>query len=431
MKTVLRIILPLLIVFGAYSYAKYLIDNKEEPPKRKPPEVRTHVQAIRLEPQDFPVIVRSQGTVRPRTESTLVSQVAGEITEISKNLREGGFFEANDALLQIDRVDYETAVIMAQASIARAEVTLAEEDARAQQALTEWKKLGGEGEPSPLVLRVPQKKEAEASLRSAKAQLEQAKRDLQRTEITAPYAGRVLQKMADIGQVVSRGAVLARIYAIDYAEIDLPIKGQDLHFLQLPEVYRGEKTPAGQNLEVTLTTTAGNRSYQYAGKVVRSSGAVDQRSRQLSLVAQVTDPYARTAEGRPPLKVGMFATAEIKGAVLKNKIVIPRIALREGRDVLLIDAQNKLVRTPVDVLWGGPEQVVIANGLQPGALLCITPVTYAVTGAPVVPDIEGEGVRDLNPSKPRKPLAKSGKKPTASQHNDSAESHPEAKAEQQ
>ena len=384
-------LLPIIIIIICVTISVVLIATKSKPQRRKPPPAITHVDAIRLELEDYPVIVHTQGTVQPRTESTLIPQVSGRIEWVSPAFREGGFFERGDILLRIEKSDYITALVVAEAKLARAQLISAEEVARSEQAREDWKKLGDGSDPGALVLRQPQLADARATVASAIAQRDQAQRDLERTEITAPYAGRILEKRVDVGQFVTPGSVMARIYAVDYAEIRLPLSDIEIAFVKLPEIYRGEST---QDLEsgpkVILHASFGEQQHTWEGYIVRTEGAIDTRSRQLFVVAQVDDPYGRSVANRPPLKSGQFVEAEIMGDVLRDVFVISRSTLREGREVLLIDGENKLIRREVEIVWSDSENVVVRKQLAPGDVLCLTPLPYAAEGTPVVPNYVGE-----------------------------------------
>lgn len=194
----------------------------------------------------------------------------------------------------------------------------------------------------------------------------------------------MVDKLADVGQYVSPGRDLAKIYAVDAAEIDLPLKSADLAYLDIPEHFRGEKMPVmDHGPEVVFTAPYAGRTGQWKGRLVRAAGGIDSRSRQLYVTAQVLDPYARRGGDNPPLKVGMWVTAFITGRTLKDVFVIPRVAVREGDQVLLIDKEERLRSRVVNIVWGGPDHVVVSGGLESGELLCTVPLHYAVEGAQV------------------------------------------------
>lgn len=361
------------------------------------------VEGVTLERTEFPVVVRTRGTVRPRTESTLVAEVSGRIFEVSPSFREGGFFEQGDILLQLEPADYETAVVMAESDLAQAHATLLEEEARATQAEENWRRLGRAGEPGPLVLREPQMAEARARLASAGAQLERAQRDLERTKVRAPYAGRVLDKEVDLGQFVGSGTTLARVFAVDYVEVRLPLSNEQAGFVRLPEEFRDDGGPpsaaeAGPpGPRVRLRGRVGDREAGWDGHIVRVESAIDAATRQLFVVAQVDDPYARRDDGTPPLKINMFVEAEIEGRVLEDVMVVPRRAVRAGDEVIVIRDGRRIYRQDVRPLWRDRDFVVVpANeergGLPEGTVLCVTPIAYPSNGAPVAATIDGREV---------------------------------------
>jgi multidrug efflux system membrane fusion protein len=408
-----RVILPIVILAAGLLVAWLFLVNKKDPQRAAPPKMPVRVEATRLNPQSYPITLESRGTVRPRTESTLIPEVSGSIIEISPKFNSGKFFEKGDILLQLDPTDYESAVTIARAEVAQAGVALEEEKARVEQALENWKELGRTGQPNPLVLRQPQLAETHARIASAQASLDRATRNLERTKIRAPYAGRILEKMVDIGQYVSPGTVLAQIYAVDYVEIRLPLTNDQLAFIDLPEQYRGDSDPIDNFPPVTLKGDYGGKTYQWKGNIVRVEGAIDQRSRQLFVVAHVDDPYAPSESGKPPLKVGLFVEAIIEGNTLDNLFVLPRTAVRAGSEILLVDDQNQLQRVTIDPLWSDTDSILVladpAIGLVPGALLCITPISFATNGMDVLATIDG--VPPPEPEQgPARPGGKAGAK---------------------
>lgn len=376
--------LPVVILLAGVIGFKYLTGNKPPTQRRAAPPVVMQVQAQRLDLQDFQVVLETQGTVRARTTSTLIPEVTGKIVAISPQFREGGFFDEGDVLLEIDDSNYRTALAIAQANLAEAQVRLAEEEARSLQARIDWERLGNGDAPSDLVLRVPQMLLAQAEVASAEARLEEAERDVQRTRIRAPYEGRVLRKQVDVGQVVGLNTVLAEVYAVDYAEIRLPLTNRQYAYLNIPAVQRGAEREA-LSVPVTLTTNFGQQHMEWQGRVVRVEGAIDINSRQIFVVAQVDDPTGQVhAE---PLKIGLFVEAEIKGTTLEDVYVLPRTALREGRYVVTINEEdNTIRRVAVEPLWATSEVAVFREpAIEPGTLVSLTAMTLAVDGMSVRP----------------------------------------------
>lgn len=384
MNKLLKILLPIIVIAGASAAAVVTVANRQQPERRPPAIAMTQVSVTPVERTGFTVKVKSRGTVRPRTESTVIPEVSGRVVKLSSNIREGEFFEENDLLLQIDPRDYEAEVAVAAANLAQARSALAEAQARADQARRDWKRLGEPGEPDDLVLRKPQMAGARAAVTSAQARLAQANLSLERTKILAPYAGRVLERNIDIGQFVSPGNILARIYAVDFVEIRLPLTNRQLEFVTIPEVYRddtlGIRAPG---TPVRLTAKIGSKTYAWQGHIVRAEGSIDTQSRQVFVIAQVDDPYGKDPSGRPPLKVGQFVEAEIEGVQLNDVVVIPRSALRAGGEVLVVNEQSRLESRRVDVLWSDEQNVVVGSGLDAGDRLVLTPLGTGMDGVEV------------------------------------------------
>lgn len=413
MKRAIQILLPIaFLVIGAILF-RYFILTKPEPRQRPTISTTPDVVARSLKTQSYDVLLESQGTVQARTTSTLIPEVRGRITNVAANFREGAFFEEGDVLLEIDDSDYQTELIVAEAALAQAELREFEESARYEQAKLDWERLNPGLEANPLTLREPQIKQARASTASARARVSNAKRNLERTKIKAPFAGRILSKNVDVGQYISPGNQLARIYAVDFAEVRLPLTATQFSFLDMPSVYRGENASVREGPLVTLTSKVGEEVHEYRGRIVRAEGSVDTRSRQIFVVAQIRNPYGRTVEGRPPLKVGSFVQANIIGKTLEDVYVVPRVLLRENAYLLMIASDNYLERKEVGIVWETDDVIVVNKGLEDGDKLCLTEVPFALEGWPVnVTDESGvkvEAVADESaPARTRPPRPSGG-----------------------
>ena len=374
-----KILAPVVILAlcGAITYG--LVTSKPEVETRERPTYAPLVRVQTLASQTVEFDVVAQGTVVPRTESQLVAQVGGEVVEVSKSFEAGGFFRRGEVLLRLDRRDYELAVDQARSLVAQAEVALAQQQAEAEVAAAEWHELG-EGEPSALTLRQPQVAQARAALAAAEAQLSRAELDLERTAIRAPYAGRVRQKSVDLGQFLARGTPLGRIHATDVAEVRLPVPDDELAFLDLDLGATSRPGP-----EVTLGAELAGRWQTWDGRVHRSEGELDPRTRMLPLVVRVEDPYGLRSkdDGRSPLMVGLFVEATITGHSRDGLFVVPRSAIRDGDRVLVVDAEDRLRFRAVEVLRLQGDTAVLGDGIEAGERLCVSPLDVAVEGMTV------------------------------------------------
>lgn len=393
MKRALQILLPLFILGTACGIAAYMIFNQKEAPRRAFSAPPREVVVRPLELESYQVELLSQGSVRPRTSSTLIPEVRGRIVAIGPNFQEGAFFEEGEILVEIDRSDYETELIVADAALAQAELRLAEEQARFVQAKRDWERLNPGTPANSLTLREPQLKQAAAAAASAEARVNAAKLNMERTKIRAPFAGRMLSKNVDVGQYVSPGNQMAQVFAVDLAEVRLPLTATQFSFLDMEETYRGENPTLAEGPAVELSLEVGGKSFFWRGRVARSEGAVDTRSRQLFVVAQIRNPYGRTSSERPPLKVGSFVEATIEGRELENVFLIPRNLVRENTYVLLVDrsdGRDVLRRRDVSIIWETDKVAVVNGGLKEGEFLCITQVPLALEAYPVTAVMESD-----------------------------------------
>ena len=325
----------------------------------------------------------------------------------------------------------------AEAAVQEAQAALQEAQAKTDIARHDWKSFTKNTPPPALALHLPalasrkailSSKEAslsskKASLRSKKAllasrkaslgskkaarqaieaRIQQAKRRLSLTTIRAPYAGRILKKQVDVGQYVNTGTVLTSIYGLDSVEIRLPLTDQQVAFIPLPESYPNEKQTA---TEATVSLLIANPRQQYGmpdvfrwqGKIVRTEGDVDLQSRQQFVIARINNPYKKQVDNRPPLKIGQFVQAEIKGVTLSNVIVLPRHVMRAEDEVFVISPNNTIERRQLKVLWRDDQHVVLSSGLKVGERVSITPLAFVINGSKV-------RVKNKNEN-PKKPLS--------------------------
>ena len=376
----LRFLLPLgLIGLSIVVVIAMVAIAQGKRPERKEDTVQAVlVEAIPAQKATLNFTVNTQGAVAPRTETTLVSEVAGKIVSVSPNFISGGFFRKGEVLLQIDPSDYETALLRAQAAVASRKAQYADQKARSDQALKDWRNLGREGEPSDLVLRKPQLAEAQAGVQAAEAELQEAERDLQRTQIQVPYDGLVRSKMVDVGQYVGPGTPLGVTFAIDTAEIRLPLSSNDLEFLELPSATRLD---TAHRVPVTLRADDGGAMQTWNAEIVRTEGVIDASSRVLYAVAEVVDPYGVLGQSaQPELRMGTFVRAEILGRRIEDVIVMPRSVLRPDNTVLIANENDQLEVRPVTVERAEPRRVYISAGIREGERVITTSMDAPIPG---------------------------------------------------
>lgn len=391
-----RLLLPHAVLAAGVVIALLLIRLRPEVERREAPVQPPLVRTVTAEPADHRLDVESQGTAAPRTESTLVAQVAGRIVDVAPSFADGGFFRRGEVLVEIDPRDYRLALEEARAAVAQAETGLALAEAEAELAREEWRDLG-RGEPTALAAREPQLAEARAAVQAARAAVERAELQLSRTRVEAPYDGRVRTRQVGVGQYVGPGTPLAAVFATDYAEVRLPVPQAELGFLgiDLGAPGDGDGGSGGGGDEagpaVALSGSIGGDPHTWRGRIVRTAGSIDPRTRMLDLFARVDDPFQRR-RGRgadegdgaaPPLPMGLFLEAEIAGRVAPGVFVLPRAALRDGDRVLVVDADDRLRFRDVTVLRTEGERAVISEGLAAGDRVTVSPLATVTDGMKV------------------------------------------------
>jgi RND family efflux transporter MFP subunit len=371
-----RYLPAILIGVGALG-AGLMVALRPTPVKKTVEILPPLVRVLVVESKDLRLSVRTQGTVAPRTESGLVAEVAGRITWISPALVAGGFFEADEPLLRLDPRDYDVAL-----ERTRAQLVQRRSEARlAQRGFERRQKLFDQGVASDAARDEAQSAAAvaRASVRVAEAAVQQAELDRERAEIRAPYDGRVRSADVDVGRYVTRGVPLATVYAVDYAEVRLPIPDEDLAPLGLAVDFEADGLATGA--PVTLTAGLGGRSFSWAARVMRTEGELDPRTRMVTVVAQVDDPYGRRgASHEAPLPVGLFVEARIDGRQVEDAIVLPRTALRGTNQVLVVDVEDRLRFRDVSVARRDRGQVVVAGGLEPGERVLLSRLEAVTDG---------------------------------------------------
>ncbi|GJL97923.1 MAG: membrane protein [Hyphobacterium sp.] len=348
-------------------------------PERASAEPRpVAVFAAPVENTNVTLTVTTQGEVRPLTQINLVPQVSGRIVYVNPNFIEGGFFEAGETLIQIDDADYRLAVTRAQAQVAQAQQSLIREQAEADLATREWEELG-EGQASALTLREPQLAQARASLAAANAQLQEARLGLERTRISAPFAGRVRTKSAGVGQFVSPGTPLGEVFGTDAVQIRLPLTDNELSMLNIPVAFQASAgTPAPL---VRVSATLAGQYREWDAQLVRTDSSIDTQTRVLYAIARVDDPYGAAAEqGGSPLPVGLFVDAEIQGRVVQNAFVLPRSALRGSDSVYVAQDGGTLGVRNVSVITSDPDRLVVSGGVAASDMVITSPIRAASDG---------------------------------------------------
>ncbi|TLU66757.1 efflux RND transporter periplasmic adaptor subunit [Thalassotalea litorea] len=395
-RSIFVVLAPFIIVAFGFAGCVGLSAMAEKPEKKPSLAKLPVVEVAEITKQDVTFTIHSQGTVMPRTETALISEVSGQITFVADKMKVGGFFKKGEVLMEIDPITYQVGVLEAQSRLDAAKATLVEEKARADQAEDEWQLTGKPLSEAPvLALRLPQLQRAMADAEAATADMQGAQLKLKRTKIIAPYDALIKAKYVDIGQYVGTGTQLVDTFAVDYAEVRLPVKQQDIGFIKLPKV--NQQGDASNT--VVVSTQQGLRTLTWDSYISRYEGVVNDRSRVHYLVAHIDDPYNLLTEERDvELRMGMFVKASIKGKSYSDITAIPRSAIRGAGQLYLIDPENRLKIVTVDVLRSDKDYAYIQGDIVAGNRVVTTRLETPVQGMEL--RVSGEEVEQNEVSEP-------------------------------
>lgn len=386
-----KIFTPIAIILVAGCVAAAMVWQKREPEKKDVTDPVITVDTVQLNSTNMAFTISSQGNVSPHTETMLVSEISGVVTQVSQRFVVGGFFRQGEVLLQVDPSDYQLAVQQARANLLIMKARLAREEAQVKQAKKEWDMSGRPRSSAPSVaLRTPYLQEAKANLLYAQADLDKAERKLKQTVIRAPYDGMIKEKLVDIGQYVTTGTQIAQTFAVDYAEVRLPLTDQDITYLELPGPGDMENGQLDSGPEVRLTSIIGGKRYQWPARIVRTEGVIDQHTRVHYAIARVADPYnLDKLSKRPPLPMGSFVKAGIEGKMVQDVIAIPLTAIRGMNQVMVKDAHSRLKIYKVKIIRTDKNYAYIKGGTLDNQ--------EAITTAVYNP-VDGMAIQDSNDS---------------------------------
>ncbi|MFC3120740.1 efflux RND transporter periplasmic adaptor subunit [Agaribacter flavus] len=361
------------VAFAATFGIQAAAEDKEE---KEPTDTRPIVSIETLRPINHQVKISGFGEVLPLESTVLAAQVNGEVLSWNPNFVNGGIVKRGEVLFTIESDAYEAEVLRAEAQVSLAEATLTEELARQKVAKREAKNLP-KNQVSDLYLRKPQVLSAQAQLKSAKAALRIAKRDLQKTKVEAPYDALIISRDIGSGQYVSRGMQVAKINNIESAEIMIPVAGFDSPFL-LPNM---------EGVTAMVITRSLVPVYR-EGVIDRDLGVVDQNTRMQHLVMRINDPYSLQSN-LPKLKFGSYVEVSFEGKLLENVFEVPQ-SLVNNRLLWIVNDENKLESHQVEVLREEGSNFYISSGVSEDDRMAKNLPEYPQNGMEVrIKDTEG------------------------------------------
>jgi len=370
-------VVALLIVTALLIFAVMMTSRKEVTRQRMTlPAPRVNVKAADVGPTR--VRITGEGTVSPLREIDLVPQVGGRVVFMSPALVDGGMFSKGDVLFRIEPVDYELAVKAARARVKDLESRLMLTEEEAEAAREEWEIQNGdrnETAPPPLVAKEPQLAAANAALAGAKADLDKARLNLERTNIRAPFDGRISSKSVDLGQFVGAGQRLGTLFSVEAAEISVPLEDVDLRWIDVP----GFTTHNACESKTRVIADIAGETVIREAMLMRTEGRLDARTRMVNVIVRVERPYDKM----PPLAVGLFVRVEIEGVTLQNAIWLPRGSIRQGDIVYIVDDESRIRFRQVEIARYDRDEVLILSGLESGDLIVTSPMKIVTEGMKV------------------------------------------------
>ncbi|GBL05919.1 efflux RND transporter periplasmic adaptor subunit [Glaciecola sp. KUL10] len=358
-----------LIIIVGFGLKAAIESAEVEAEEKEAVDTRPTVSVESLIPISHDVQITSFGEVMPLEETELAAQVSGMVTNWNTNFVAGGLVERGEVLFEIEKDRYEAAVLQAEAQVSLAEASLIEELARQKVAKRESRNLP-QNQVSDLYLRKPQVLSAQAQLKSAQASLRMAKKDLDNTQVKAPYDALVVSRNIGSGTFVNVGMQVAKLNNIESAEIIFPVAGFDSPFL-----------PQDIDNNPAVVTTRGQVETQRKAYLQRDLGIVDENTRMSHLVVRVDDPYSLNSE-EPALKFGSYVEVTFVGKRLENVFKVPQ-SLVNKRKIWLVDAEDKLVAHHVEVIREEGEHFFISSGVEAEDRMVKTLPEYPQNGMPV------------------------------------------------
>jgi RND family efflux transporter MFP subunit len=379
-KGVLIFAAPVVVIAGGIALFALMAATAPKPEEKNAAPHPPAVQFAVAHARPTTIAINVQGEARPRSEATLAAQVAGRIVWVSPKFAEGGAFTEGETLARVDGADYQLAVVRARSQVAQAEEGLTREEAESELARQDWQALG-RGEPPPLAVREPQLAQARAALAAAQASLRSAELDLARTNIRAPFTGRVRERRANVGDYVGPGSPVVVMFGTTTMEIRVPLTDTDLASLRVPLGFTASASNPGPTAHVT--NILGGRIMTWEGRLVRTEASIDPRTRLVYGTVEVRDPFA--ARQSSPLAPGMFVSARIEGAGRETLVAAPRSALKRNEFVYVVTAENTIDVREVRPAQTTADEVLFREGVADGERVVVSVLTSPRDGMAVTP----------------------------------------------
>ena len=380
------------IIVGSVFLARFLVSLAPEPEQRELPSQLPFVTTARATAGSGSIPVYGAGTVRPGAEIEVAPQVGGRIAWVDPAFQSGGRVEAGQTLFRIEEADYVNRLQEALATLANRRVALLQAEEEAALAQAEFERYAnrqGDSAPvartGPLALHEPQLSAARAALERDQARLDDAQLALSRTRVNAPFNGYVREESVNVGQIVTPGQPVGRLFAADAVEVVVPLS--DANAALIPGLWELRAGDAEQRVAARVVAEYGDTRYAWAGYVDRADASLDEQTRTIDAIVRVPDPFAAgvpvgsaALNGSPPLLVGKFVDVEIQGLAPQRYFRVRRAALQSGDEVWTVDDDGTVAIVPVRVLQRGDDEVFVSGDLQDGQTVVTGGIQFAAPG---------------------------------------------------
>jgi RND family efflux transporter MFP subunit len=345
------------VIVAAVAVAFILISTKEEPPRAEKPLEGTLVEVIQINTSRHEVDLHAKGTVVPAKEIVLQAELGGRVVWQSPELVAGGRFKTDQPMVRIDPRDYQLAVEAYRSQVNRAKLDLSIEARRGEVAKREWNTFGEmdvSDEQRALAQREPQLEANRLALKAAQSALKKAQLDLSRATLRAPFNAMVVSENVDTGQLLSPQTAVARLVGTDEYHVQVSVPVASLRSARV-------RTADAPGSEVKIFQRVGQETIERPGEVIRQLPDLDPGGAMARVLVNIENPLGK--RGDLPLLLGSFVDVSIGAQPIADAIRLPRVALRNGRNVYVMNEQDMLEIRDVQIVWTEPDAVLVTGGL--------------------------------------------------------------------
>jgi RND family efflux transporter MFP subunit len=378
-KIIFRTLLPVVVLTAGVVFGLWMMETGPQAKARPLTRNATLVECRSVDYSTQQTIISGMGTVTAACSVDLKPQVSGEIIELNPNLIPGGHFRQGETLLKIDPTDYSLTVRELATDVAKAESDIQLEQGNQLVAEKEYKLLGEavSDQEKALMLRQPQLENLRATLGAARAKLEQAKVDLARTEIKAPFNAVVQSREVNLGTRASETTTLASLVGTDAYWVEVSIPVSQLRWVRIPKTEKDQ----GSLVRIYDSSAWGDGVWRQ-GRVIRLKTGLEEQGRMARLIVRVEDPLSLQPDhtDQPRMLLDSYVRAEIEGQAVASATAIEREFIRNGNSVWVMNPEGNLAIRPVEITFRGADHLIVTSGIDPGELLIISDIAAPVAG---------------------------------------------------